>query len=340
VWHSPRNPQNRPALDAARAYAQDVLPTTKVSGVSDNTGETVVFRVNDLPPLNQTLILPIAVARLNFAEGWGALGNGTPVWATRREARLFARLDTPGDKTLSFRAFAPMAGQRVTIQVNGRAEGALAMQLGWGEYSVRVASGEWREGMNAILLQFDALVPVASVRAEENFNDIGITGIKSPASIVVRSAGSEIGDFEHIFVNGVDVAQDTRGYNVVVINAQSGAVESSAAFDTFASADESARLAQFIAKIPKGRIVAAAVRDEASRFLTAEAVNALRSIGAAEDLRGRFRWSHAIIGVKGAVPGSALETASETMPAQLVVGVGAMEPNVAAAVEWVKIEAR
>jgi hypothetical protein len=162
----------------------------------------------------------------------------------------------------------------------------------------------------------------------------------SPASIVARSAGSEVGDFARVFVNGVDAAQNLRGYNVVVINEKTGVIEASAAFDTFASADESARLAQFIEKIPTGRIVAVAVRDEASRYLSEEAVNALRAIGAREDLRGRWRWSHAIIGSKGAVPGSALESANEIAPAQLVVGIGAMEANVAAAVEWIKIERR
>ncbi len=339
VWHSPRDPQNRPALDAARAYAQSVLPMTKISEVSDDTGATVVFRVNDRPAASGSTIIHAddPMARLNFAEGWGALG-GASVWATRRDAKMFVRLGAPGNQTISFRAFAPMPNQRLTVNVNGRAVGTVLLQPGWGEYVVRVAGGEERAGMNEITLLFDALAPAASVR-EGDFV-IGKTGVTSPASIVIRSAGSEIGDFAHIFVNGADAAQNLRGYNIVVINAQSGVVESSAAFDTFASADESARLAQFIAKIPNGRIVAVAVRDEASRSLTSEAVDALRSIGAAEDLRGKFRWSHAIIGVKGASPGSALESASETMPAQLVVGVGAMEPQVAAAVEWVKIEAK
>jgi len=68
VWHSPRNPLNRAALDAARAYAQFVLPVTKISETSDDTGETVAFRVNDLPPLNQLTIRPDdTLARLNFA---------------------------------------------------------------------------------------------------------------------------------------------------------------------------------------------------------------------------------------------------------------------------------
>ncbi len=338
VWHSPRDPQNRPALDAARAYVQYVLPVTKIYETTDETGETVAFRVNDLPAQSQTTILPSPAARLNFAEGWGALGSGAPVWVTRREAKMFVRLDTPGATTLSFGAFAPIVNQRVAVNVNGHDVGAVAMQQGWGEYSFQVTRDKWRAGINEIVLQSDRLVPVASVRADDYFYDIGITGGRSPVSIVARSAGSEVGDFAHIYINGVDAAQNLRGYNVVVLNERTGAVESSAAFDTFASADESARLVQFIDKIPNGRIVTVAVCDEASRHLTEQAVNALRSIGGAEDLRARFRWSHAMIGVKGASPGTVLEAASETMPAQVVVGIGAMEPNVAAAVQWIKVE--
>jgi Interleukin-like EMT inducer len=339
VWHSPRDPQNRRALDAARAYAQSVLPVTKISEVSDDTGETVVFRVNDTPEASGSTMIRAddPMTRLNFAEGWGALG-GASVWATRRDAKMFVRVDEPKDATLTIRFFTPTASQTIRVNVNGNMIGSLTTQQGWHEYALTAMSGVWHAGMNEIVLQSDALTPVAAV--QEGDFAIGKSGVTAPASIVVRSAGSEVGDFAHVFVNGIDAAQNMRAYNIVVVNEKTGAIESSAAFDTFASADESARMAQFIAKIPIGRIVAVAVRDEASRSLTSEAVDALRSIGAMEDLRGKFRWSHAMIGVKGAAPGSALEAASETMPAQRVVGAGAMEPQVAAAVEWVKIEAK
>jgi hypothetical protein len=309
---------------------------TKLSDVNDDTGETIVFHVNDLSAASDTLIrADDPMARLNFAEGWGTLG-GSAVWATQRQTKLFVQIDAPRDATLSFRTFAPMANQRVTMNFNGHAVDTLSLQQGWGEYGLRVVASQVRAGMNEIILQFDSLAPVASVHAGDF--SIGTTGVNAPVSIVARSAGSEVGDFAHVFVNGIDTAENARGYNIVVINPQTGVVESSKAFDTFASADESARLAQFVDQIPSGKIVAVAVRDEASRYLTENAVNALRSIGAQENLRGKWRWSHAIIGVKGAAPGSALENASETMPAQEIVGVGAMEPNVAAAVEWIGIK--
>ncbi len=330
VWHSPRNPENRAALDATREYIENVLPVTKFYDETDETGHTIAYRVNDLPPLNQTVIRPDdPLARLNFVEGWGLL-ESRGVWATRSEARLLVRVDDPSDANLLLQLklpwkieSGPSYNQRVTVQVNNYMVGS---QQGFSETlnaSVHVPRPAWRPGINEIRLNFDYLLSV-------------ISQYPAMPPIVVRSAGSEIGDFAHIYINGTDAAKNSRGYNIVVINETMGNLESSMAFDTFASESESARMAQFIHAIPNGRIVAVAVRDEASRYLTPEAVDALRSIGAKEDLRGKFRWSHAIIGVKGA--SSALESLGASMPAQLVVGIGATEPNVAAAIEWIKIE--
>lgn len=338
VWHSPRNPLNRSVLDAARAYVENVLPIKKFYEVSDENGETVAYRVDETALTQTTIRLDDPLARLNLAEGWGTIG-GDRVWVTRRDAKIFLRLDAiPNDAAFSFRAFAPMQNQRVVLNINNRITDAVALRQGWGEYSVRGVDDAWRVGMNQVVFQFDSRVPVASVR--EGTFVIGQTGVTSPVSIVARSAGSEVGDFAHIFINGMDVSPNERGYNLVVIDPQTGTIESHATFDTFISENESARLAQFIGKIPDGKIVIAVVRDEASRFLADDAVSALKTIGATQDLRGKFRWSHAIIGVKGATPGNALEFASETWPAQVVIGVGAMEPNVAGAVEWIRIGAK
>ena len=52
-----------------------------------------------------------------------------------------------------------------------------------------------------------------------------------------------------------------------------------------------------------------AVRIDGGRNRTAEAVAALGTIGAQADLRGTENRAHAIIGVKGAAPGTALELA-------------------------------
>jgi len=338
VWHSPRQEQNRAALDAAREYIEYVFPVTKFYDATDETGHTIAYRVRATADSNVITIQADELKRLHFAEGWGALITNAPIWATRRQAKVFVRVDAAHNHILSFSAFSPVFSQRVRVEVNGNLLCALSLAQGEGVYTCRAVGAQngWRTGLNEIVFRFEQIESVASLVVGEY--TVGTTGFVSPVSLVATSAASEVGDFAHIYVDGVETSLNQRGYNIVVINRNTGSVEARAAFDTFKSADESARLAQFINAIPPERVVIVAVRDEAARNLTEEAVNALRSLGATQDLRGKFRWSHAIIGIKGARPGTALESASEILPAQLVIGIGATEPNVAAAIEWIKIE--
>ena len=85
--------------------------------------------------------------------------------------------------------------------------------------------------------------------------------------------------------------------------------------------------------LPPGAIVLGAVKDEASAQLGVDAVAALASLGARGDLRGRYRESHAFIGVKGVPPGSALE-ALGPRPAEVRVG----EPASAFGLELVEFQ--
>lgn len=136
---------------------------------------------------------------------------------------------------------------------------------------------------------------------------IGRTGAVSPADLYVVSGGFESGDRASILVNGVEYAQNRRGYNLMAIDAATGRVLSTDVFDTFRAPEESSRLAAAIRRVPPGTVVVAAVKDEASGALTEEAVAALRSLGGSYDIRGRYRVSHLLIGVKGAAPGTAME---------------------------------
>src|SRR6185295_17716257 len=110
-----------------------------------------------------------------------------------------------------------------------------------------------------------------------------------------------------VYVNGRQRAANLRGYNLVAIDPFSGEMLWSDLFDTLVSPGESTRLAQAVERLPTGTIVAVAVRDEASGALTAEAVSALRTLGGRGDIRGRYRVSHLLVGVKGAAPGTAIE---------------------------------
>jgi hypothetical protein len=91
--------------------------------------------------------------------------------------------------------------------------------------------------------------------------------------------------------------------------------------------------------VPLGHLVAVAAADEASRLLDQDAVDALRGIGATADLRDRFRWGHAIIGVRGAAPGAALEALDGLQPVTLTVGEGATRPDLSAAFAEIRFSA-
>jgi hypothetical protein len=148
------------------------------------------------------------------------------------------------------------------------------------------------------------------IRGERFPSMIGKTGVSAPVDIIIQSAGLQAGNLGTILVNGQDVSLQGRGYNLAVIDPQTGEIESSLAFDTHRWRGESLRMAKFIEDLKIGKIIALALKDEGALSLTAEAVEALRTLGAQEDLRSKRHWSHAIIGIKGANPGEALEGSS------------------------------
>jgi hypothetical protein len=159
---------------------------------------------------------------------------------------------------------------------------------------------------------------------------VGKTGVESPVSILARSAGEETGDFAHIYVNGVDLSPEERGYNLVALDPRDGGILGSEAFDTHADPAASSRLAAWVEGLPPGSIVAGAARDEASMSLSEEAMAALKTLGVVTELRGHFRWGHAFIGSTGAPSGSAVEVLDGIRPAQVSVGLPVSAPQVAA----------
>ncbi|HEX2501572.1 MAG TPA: interleukin-like EMT inducer domain-containing protein [Methylomirabilota bacterium] len=152
---------------------------------------------------------------------------------------------------------------------------------------------------------------------------IGTTGVRSPVDLVVVSAGQPHGDAASVRINAVEHAGNRRGYNLVALD-PAGRLLDRAAFDTFLEPDAAGRLARWIDELPAGTIVAGAAKDDASGRLDGTAHEALRTLGVVGDLRGRFRDSHAFVGVKGAPPGSALEGLG---PRRVALAVGEARPE-------------
>ncbi len=238
------------------------------------------------------------LGRLSFAEGWGEPASGV-IWAQRRNARLLVPLDG-SPQWMAFRAYAPRGGQQLQVELNGQTVQWIGMAAGWMEYEIELPANVVESGLNEVRLRFEALYPASGIRLSPRA--IGRTGVESPVNLVVQSAGQEVGDLGHIYVDGEDVAPNRRGYNVAVIHPERGAVEDVAVFDTHLDERASQELAAFLGQVPQGYIVAVAAADEASRLLGQDAVAALRGIGATGDLQDKFRWGQAIVGVQGASP--------------------------------------
>lgn len=312
------------------SYIETVLPVRPLTTQEEGQADILAYRV-DLPPWPEmwTITPGDQVGRLSYAEGWGTTATAT-VWAQRSAVRLLVPASGGGgDQKVDLRAYAPGEGQRLRLEINGQEAGQMEIKTGWQDYALTLPAGIMRQGLNKVWLRFDRLYPAQQVNLSPRL--IGQTGIEAPVSLTVQSAGQEVGDFGLIYVNGEDVSLNERGYNVAVIHPTTGAVERVAAFDTHLDAGAGRALASFLADVPAGYLVAVAAADEASRLLSPEAVEALHTIGAGGDLRDHFRWGHAIIGVKGALSGSALEALDWRRPVTLVVGEGATEPYLAAA---------
>ena len=329
-------------------YVESVLPVRLVSQGDGVRLYAVVSGPAPNPTEPTSVRLTTAAGTLYLGEGWngwlqppvlGEIWRGqTPeaVWAERKRSRLLLALAPAAQDvrlTLEIKAAGP--GQTVRVGVNGWWSGAQALAPSWQTVTVEIPARSVRPGLNDVMLEFGELYPL---RLEsDDPATIGTTGVRAPTPIFSESAGEESGDFAHIWINGRDVAPTPGepGYYVAVIEPGQGRVEAVRRFDTLADPTASAALAAFMAGISNGRIVAVAAGDEASLALGADAVTALRDIGAIGDLRGHFRWSHAIIGVKGAQPGQALEALGALQPAAVAVGGAWRSPTVAAAVRRV-----
>ena len=169
--------------------------------------------------------------------------------------------------------------------------------------------------------------PVAAL--VPNATAIGNTGVNlAPGlAILAQSAGEEVGDFAHIWVNGVDYANNQRGYNLVALT-PTGELLASATFDTMQPPEattESTRMAEWLNRWGNGTVIVGAAADsvatEDQTAWDANVIAALQRSGIAGDLRGKLRWSHAFIGVVGAPPASALEEMQLIRPAAIWLGV-------------------
>lgn len=318
----------RPQLEE---YVQRVFPVRKIL---DEDGFTVYKVEQPPPPTELTIDFGIPEARIYQGEGWSwdeVLDGSSANWAEQQGARLFLPLREMGDHALTIRAkafsYANALTQKVTVRMNSHSLGqGKEVPPSWSELTFDVPEKFLHPGLNELRLDFAYLASPHDVFPGDFA--VGETGLTSPVEIDVNS-GQE---FAYITAGGEDASLHRRGYNLAVIDSQSGEVVDKAGFDI----DESQALADFIAQIPDGAIVVVAVKEDGARTLTDQAVEALRSLGGEADLRGTEGFSHALIGVKGSAPGTALEATGEEN-SYLHVGKNPDKRTLALAVDFISL---
>jgi len=326
-------------------YALDVLPLEKPA-VWEQDGYRA-YRVVQ-PPIAFPFRVDVGTpgAEPYLGGGWDVRTdeqpyNATANWATDRTAELYLPLDAAKDATLRL-SIAPLnypsaPAQKLTVHVNDvpvLRDHALAP--GWQTVEANVPAAATRRGPNRVRLEFASATsprivsPDAASRAV-----IGGTSIVSPVNLDAHG-------FSEAYISAfgpdgqeVKASTNRRGYNVAVFDQRTGRLLETRGFDTAANSYEADALAAYLSSISRGRIIALATKGDATAHLTPAAITALRGLGSRAaspvDLAGQ---SHALVGVRGAAPGSAAE---EIKPGDAFVRVAGDFRTLAAALDWVEL---
>jgi hypothetical protein len=301
------------------AYVEEVLPVQKIY---DRDG-WLLYRV-DQPPPSPSLTVDLGsgtpLESMALGEGWSAaeeIQGASAHWAAAQDAKVFVPAAEGSDYRLTVRAlpfdYPGASPQRLTLWANGHRVDSCTLAPGWGNCSWDVPARFLRTGPNDLRFQFARLDAPDRVLPADGA--IGQTGVRAPVPIEVNSGGPA--DFAYLAVGdpnsgeAADGSNHSPGYNVAVIDPRTGRLLERRSFDTTSAGrpSEAEALSAFLAGVPQGRIVAVAMQGDGAARLSDEVVAAFRSIGGQADPRGRADWSHALIGVKGAAPGTALEVA-------------------------------
>lgn len=299
----------------AWAFAKEVLPLEERPFW---TGEGIeAYQVVQPPaPVAMRVDLGEEGSEPYLGEGWyqnEVIQGRSAVWAgaAGNEARVFLRADGDGPHTLTLSVLpftypnAPM--QILQVLVNGRQVGnAVALAADWQDLTFEIPAGFTRNHTNVITLRFGWTKRPRDVF--EGRRLIGRTGVVVPVDVEL-TAFADGAYMSTVDDDGTrhDVSYGRRGYNLTLIDPETGNVVDKTGFDTYANAYEAQKMARYIESIPEGTIVLVATKGDAARHLTDEAVAALRALGSAMDLRRHPGKFHALVGVKGAEPGTAEE---------------------------------
>ncbi|MEM7033484.1 MAG: interleukin-like EMT inducer domain-containing protein [Chloroflexota bacterium] len=314
---------NNPVVtpQATISYIESALPV----GLIHDTPDIKIYQVlRDDDPFSELRVeTSDPLAPLFFGEGWGLLSPDNSIAAQRRTSRLLLPLVDRG-QTITMRLRTPedleAPATTVTLALNGWQSNPQPITKDWQEVSFEIPAAIAHNGLNDVWLQFDKVARLPEFQNQAVIQDI-----------TVLSAGQEVGDFGHIFINGYDVSPNQLGYNIATINPQNQLTIDH--FNTHLDPNSADAMASFLMAAPSDAIIVVTAADEASANLQETAVLALQSRGATGDLRGCFRCSHAIIRYDGQVK----EALEPLQPVGLTTHLGLTEPTIAALIDWIQV---
>jgi len=268
-------------------------------------------------------------------DGWGVnstFAGQAEVWAVLpRATMLLPGSQHPATLTLNLRSPGP---QTLRFELDGKPLGEYELSTGVNQLTLELPPASNMFPRHLSIIASKTFSPARLPRSDQATGTddaiIGQTKVISQQHLVARSAGKDVGDFGHLYINGEDVSPNQRGYNLAAIDPVAGRLLEVANFDTHdpgQSPRASAAMAAWIDALPDGVIVMGAVRDAAALNLGEDTIAALRKLGVEDDIRGNIRRSHAFIGVKGAAPGAILSKTSDLWPVTVVVGHGLTAPT-------------
>lgn len=316
---------------AAFDYANSIFDLSEA--YRDPAGKAVAYKVRQAEiPDDFTLNLGSGGGAMYIGAGWSVaepVAGAAARWIEGRRAVLYLPVGIPGDRILTFNAapftFNDAPTQVVQVWVNGRHIASYSMGATWQEYSTAIPAAALRHGANVLELRL--AYARRPVDAYPGGYMIGQTGVRAGSHLEVHSTK----DIAYITIGKADGSRHAPGLNLAVFDAKSGTLRSTEAFGW----NEGERLASFVAELARGQAVIIASQGGWPDTVNPGICETLRALGGS-GCPAPGSASYALIGVKGAAPGSASEASGD----DAYLSMSPDRRALSAALTWVRLQAQ
>lgn len=222
---------------------------------------------------------------------------------------------------------APAApGTRIAVRVNGVTVVDVELSEGWQTVPIALPAEALRTGIN--IAEVEQSLPVVAPEMRE----IGTTGVRTPLEVTIESDARSRGGKTRIAVGRASWELSAPGIYALTLPP----VTPPRRWKTHEGRWAADQFARAMAAVPEGTAVAVVIAGEGAKHLSPAAQAALGSLGAGQRLSGESGEAYALLGVKGAGAGTAVEERSLYGRAWLLFG--RPEEARAIGVAWGKLE--